>query len=572
MTRWLMAAAVVATVLVATPATAAPRYVEAPPLATVLGKVQVKDVAAGPTQVPLITWGGDIATILANGNKASTAPGSVFAAEGLQLELVREDVFSKQIEAYLSGRSPYLRGTVGMINMAADVLERDPRTRPVVIHQLTWSAGGDALVVKPGIGSAKDLKGRTIALQAYGPHVDYMTKILADAGLSPRDVTLKWLPDLTGSANAPMAAFQQGDVDAAFVITPDALVLTSGGTVGNGAEDSVKGARILLSTKTANRIIADVYAVRSDYFKANRKAVEGFAHGLLLGSEKLDALERNKSARAAEHKATMTAAAKLLLDSEQAISDAEGLYGDAEFAGYRGNVDFFANASFPRSFDKLNTEIQGTFASIGLVAGRAKPTAAGWDYQRLQQGLTDTGAAETPRFDPNQVAAVVTRKQQQGTLAEGELFAFEIFFEPNQNGFSADLYQQAFSKVVDLAATYGGAVITVEGHSDPMGYLRDKKDGKPDVVLGRVKQAAKNLSLSRAVSVRDSIIAYASDKSITLDESQFAVVGHGIAKPKSGACGEDPCAPKSEREWRDNMRVEFRIIQVEAESSVFKPL
>ena len=31
-------------------------------------------------------------------------------------------------------------------------------------------------------------------------------------------------------------------------------------------------------------------------------------------------------------------------------------------------------------------------------------------------------------------------------------------------------------------------------------------------------------------------------------------------------------APKSEREWRYNMRVEFRIIQVEAESSVFKPL
>lgn len=105
-----------------------------------------------------------------------------------------------------------------------------------------------------------------------------------------------------------------------------------------------------------------------------------------------------------------------------------------------------------------------------------------------------------------------------------------------------------------------------------MGYLRDKKDGKPDVVLGRVKQAAKNLSLSRAVAVRDSIIGYAKGKNISLDESQFAVVGHGIGKPKNGLCGEDPCAPKNEREWRDNMRVEFRIIQVEAESSVFKPL
>ena len=51
-----------------------------------------------------------------------------------------------------------------------------------------------------------------------------------------------------------------------------------------------------------------------------------------------------------------------------------------------------------------------------------------------------------------------------------------------------------------------------------------------------------------------------------------AVVGHGIAKPRGGLCGDDPCPPKNEREWRDNMRVEFRIIQVEAESDVFKPL
>ncbi len=107
------------------------------------------------------------------------------------MRLVREDVFRKQVEAYLSGRSPYLRGTLGMINMAAETLNADARTKPVVIYQHTWSVGGDALVVKAGINSAKDLKGKRIALQAYGPHLDYMSKVLADAGLSVRDVTLK---------------------------------------------------------------------------------------------------------------------------------------------------------------------------------------------------------------------------------------------------------------------------------------------------------------------------------------------------------------------------------------------
>src|ERR671918_714742 len=54
---------------------------------------------------------------------------------------------------------------------------RDPRTRPVVIYQLTWSSGGDALVVKSGVRFAKELKGKTVAVQAYGPHVDYLSKI-----------------------------------------------------------------------------------------------------------------------------------------------------------------------------------------------------------------------------------------------------------------------------------------------------------------------------------------------------------------------------------------------------------
>jgi ABC-type nitrate/sulfonate/bicarbonate transport system substrate-binding protein/outer membrane protein OmpA-like peptidoglycan-associated protein len=558
---WLLSASVLA----------APEYVVSKPLTEVLASTRVGDVAAGTTQVPLITWGGDIATILANGNQARTRAGSLMAAEGLDLNLVREDVFAKQVEAYMTGKSPYLRGTAGMLAMAREVLDKDPRTKPVVVYQLTWSAGGDALVIKPGIGSARDLKGKTIALQAYGPHVDYMTKVLADAGLSTNDVKIKWLPDLTGTGNTPMAAFQQKDVDAAFVITPDALALTSGGTVGTGAEDSVKGARILLSTKTANRIIADVYAVRSDYFKSNRKAVEGFVHALMLGEEQLRKLVHDKASRSSDYKAAFAGAAELLLDSREAVADTEGLYGDAEFVGYSGNVEFFETPTYPRRLGVLSDEIQTAFTGIGLLKGSAAMATAGWDYKRLQQGLSATAASGT-RFDQEQVAAVVARKQQQGTLDDSELFSFEIFFEPNQNGFSSDLYQKDFAKVIDLASTYGGALITVEGNSDPMGYLKEKKDGKPEVVLSRIKQAAKNLSLSRAIAVRDSVIEYAKAKGISLDETQFAVVGNGITHPRSGMCGDDPCAPKTEREWRDNMRVEFRIIQVEAESSVFKPL
>lgn len=520
-------------------------------------------------QVPIITWGGDIATIYANGNASYTKKGSLFDQAGLNLKLVREDSFPKQLEAYMSGKSPFIRCTMGMCAQASDLLNKDPRTKPVVIYQLTWSAGGDALVVKSNIKKTKDLKGKTIALQAYGPHVDYLSKVLQGAGLSLKDVKIKWLKDLTGSNSSPMAAFYEKGIDAAFVIIPDALALTSNGTVGTGSEDSVNGARILMSTKTANRIISDVYAVRSDYYKNNKSKVEAFVRALFKANEQTAQI---MSANSSEKRTLLKAAGKILLDAEQATADTQGLYLDAEFAGYAGNVKFFTNKNYPRNLTKLNKEIQGSLKKIGLLSRTSSMSYAKWDYSKLKKGLSKTSTAQKKHFDTNKVASVVSRKQQQGTLEEGEIFSFEVFFQPNQNSFAADLYEDAFKRIIDLSSTYGGALITIEGHSDPMGYLRSKKKGSAQIVLNRIKQSTKNLSLSRAIAVRDAVMDFASQKGISLDASQFAVIGQGITNPKTGMCGSVPCAPKTENEWRSNMRVKFRIIQVEAEASVFSPL
>ncbi len=548
------------------------QYVKAPPLAEAV-KAKVQDVKSeGAVQVPLITWGGDIATILANGNSKNTAAGSIFAKQNLKLKLTRIDDFKQQVEAYMQGETPYLRGTMGMVNMAAELLNSDPRTKPIIIYQMTWSNGGDCLVAKSGIKSAKDLKGKTIALQAYGPHVDYLAKLLRDAGLKMSDVTIKWVKDLTGTDSTPAEALNAKDVDAAMVIIPDGLMLTSNGSVGTGSEGSIKGAKIMLSTKSANRIIADVYAVRSDYFAAHKKDVQNFVHGLLLAEQDVKALFKNKQARLADYKKTVTAAAEILLDSAAATADAEALYGDCEYVGFQGNVKFFTDTNWPRNLHRLSDEVQTSFITGGLLSRKISLQPADWDYNALRTGLTGVDDVEAPKFNTKAVAQVVAKKQNLGTLDEGELFSFEVFFKPNQNSFSADQYSDAFTKVVDLASTYGGAVIIVEGHSDPMGYLRKIKEKASDIVLTRTKQAAKNLSLTRAIAVRDSIMAYSAGKNVNLDPSQFTVMGHGIMQPNTGMCGQLPCAPKAKEEWLSNMRVVFRIIQIEAEENAFIPL
>jgi outer membrane protein OmpA-like peptidoglycan-associated protein len=425
------------------------------------------------------------------------------------------------------------------------------------------------MVVKDYIKSPRDLKGKTIALQANGPHMYYAAKVLADTGLSVKDVKLVWTKDLTGSDETPLKALFENNVDAAMMISPDAMTATAGGNVGTGGE-SVKGARILLSTKTADNVIYDLYAVRSDFYEAHRDEVEKFVQGLMMAEEKLADLMTKKTS--VDYQKMIKGAAKFLVDSDtpQAISDTDGMYDGCVYMGWKGNVRFFTDPNNPRNFERVVHEVQTGLLGMGLMSQRAPLASANWDYAKFAKVLKNTGGVEAPRFDTGKVARVVTQMQAQGTMDKNVLFSFVVNFKPNQNSFSAELYEDAYKQVIDKAATYGGALITVEGHSDPLNYLKRKRTGASALELGQIKQAAKNLSFTRANAVRDSLIEYAKQQRTSLDPSQFTVVGYGILNPVTGMCGEDPCPPKTEQEWLSNMRVEFRIIQVEAEMSSFE--
>jgi outer membrane protein OmpA-like peptidoglycan-associated protein/ABC-type nitrate/sulfonate/bicarbonate transport system substrate-binding protein len=529
----------------------------------------------GPVQagrdvsVPVITWGGDVATIYANGG-ATTQPGSVFARQGLSLRLFREDNFVRGVERVITGETPYLRGTVDMVNAALEVLEE--RGVPMVaIYQLTWSTGGDTIVVRSDQAlSPAELRGKDVALQLYGPHMLYLATVLRDSGLSPTDVRIRWLREATippydtrGVAVDPMTAMQKDpNLAAVAVISPDMLALTSGGTVGSGAESSVRGARLLLSTKTAAAVIADVYAVRRDYFEANRDQVQSFVQGMLQGQEELTALVNARTTRQNDYQEMLRQSAELLRDSSQATADVEGLLQDCTFVGLRGNEQFFTGEGTLRSFDALTRESQDALIEYGLLSRRIALGHAGWSYPQLAAGLQGQPVTAQPRFNPAQVEQIARDRELRGATRQGVLFEFEILFEPNQNEFTAELYRTEFNRVLGLASTYPGAVIVIEGHADPLKYIQDRQAGVAAAQLEQTKQAAKNLSVQRALAVRESVIGLSRAQQLVLDTSQLTVVGAGIDRPKVPN-------PTTEQEWRSNMRVVFQITQVEAELERF---
>ena len=571
-----------------------------------VGSVRVEPVrGAKPLVLPYITWGGDTATFHANGG-LRTKPGSLFAQQGLDFQLKAGDDFVQQVRDYMGGKTPFLRGTFRMIGQASEVIGSDPRTKGVVVMQMTWSAG-DHMVARSHVKTLNDLRGKHIVLQTGGPHVGMLDDVLRSAGLGWDDVRVSWVSDLTGK-QGPAAKFRSdSSVDACFVISPDMIGLTGGlESAGTGAEGTVRDAKVLISTAQLSRSIADVYVCRKDFYDANRPAVERFVAGYLKACEEVVRMKGDYESRGS---ADYTKLLKLTQDIYGADviptleEDAHGLISDCSFVGYPGNVKFFQAQGNPVGFEAFQKNALDLAVDRGYARVRTGlfPSGLNYDSDVFRGYLTATDTGPRERFDAEAALEEIEALGSGDLLDDKTLLSFTISFEANQVEFSEEVYGAEFQRVVDLGSKFGNAVVAIRGHADPSKALIDfVKAGMKKGVLKRsgqrgsyqyylngksldltdtsaivqliqrgafdgsdpdpreTVQAALNLSRLRAERVRDAIAQYAKGRGLSLDPSQVQPVGVGIAEPliaKPGNMGEA----------RQNMRVEFRLVKVPAE-------
>ncbi|WP_299737200.1 ABC transporter substrate-binding protein [uncultured Roseobacter sp.] len=521
----------------------------------------VRDCAPGwNTNMPLIAWGADGIVAHANGNSLSPNDGPLSAAN-LPLELTVRDDFAGQVNDYVSCASPFLRGTLGMLVSAAPVTEADARTEQVIFFKHSFSAG-DGIVASEDISRAADLAGKRVAIQANGPHVDFVGRVLQDAGLSFDDIEIVWTQALTGDGDTPANALANGQADAAAVILPDARFLTSGGAVGTGAEGSVRGAKILISTQEAASVIGDYIAVRADYFDAHRDDIASLVNILFNAEEDM------RSFMARDGDSDRTAMAQLMADAFLGgLPQEEGvfLWQDAITDGWSGNAKHFADPKEPRRFSVLLDEVNLALKGAGRVQRAYNLAIAEWDFASLTEGLDDLTERQIAAFDPEAAAAAVTRLRRTGQLEANTKIDFSVFFEPDSTSFPVNLYADDFAEILRLASTYSGAIITVEGHSDPLHYLRREKDGAAASELRAIRSSTQNLSLDRAIKVVDALESYAESEGVRINRNQFTVDGVGISAPAFNP-------PTTQEEWRQNMRVIFRVLTTQAEATTFAPL
>ncbi len=578
-------------------------------------KSQIGNVAVGAVRgggaisVPFITWGGDIATFYANGG-LKTAPGSLFQKQGLNIELKAGDNFDQQVKDYISGKSPFLRGTFSMIGMASEVIGEDPRTRGVVFLQLTWSAG-DHMVVRNTIKTANDLRGKSILLQKGGPHVGMLNDILRSARIGWDEVNVVWTKDLTGSPDSPSEKFRKdAKYDACFAISPDMASLCGGlDKTGTGAEGTVKGSRVLVSTAQLSHSIADVYVCRRDYYDANKEQITRFVAGYLKGCEEVLELKKKydeKDARGASEYTKLMELAQDIYTKQvvPTVDDADGMISDAVFVLHPGNKEFFTNGRALTGFDTFNTQALDLAAQRGYANRRFDLMASGLDYDSatFKNYLTKM---ESTRAEFDQAALSKSIKEMdEGALADGTILSFSINFRPNQFDFPVEKYKDDFTHVAETAAKFGNAAVVVRGHTDTAlllknvvdagmkkgilervgtpGNFKYKLNGQPfdlekplDVIKAiesgafdglsgedgspkDILQSIQTLSQQRADRVRDTVVSFAVKSSWLVDPKQIQPIGVGIREPIVPK-------PRSEEDAAKNMRVEFRLVKIPAE-------
>ena len=504
------------------------KYVPAAKLPPVQGISSYKPLADRTVRFAVNVWAGWAPIIYANnGFKA----GKLWKAPGgkdfkVELTLIDDPVAMR--DAYAAGNVHIGWATLDMIPLSMEALRKDSRVMPRVYQQVDWSNGGDGIVVRDTVKSVADLRNKTIVLAQNSPSHFFALNALINGGVQPAEVNFKFTQDAFQAA----AAFNADKkISGAVSWSPDIYNLAK-----------VKGNRMLVTTSTANKLIADVWFARADFAKDNPDIIEGLVRGIFDGMEALK--DQNNKA----------AAAKLMaVGYSIPESDALGMQGDAHSTNWAENQDFFLNQNSPTNFERTWNTAYYLYKRIGAVSDKTDFDQV-MDFSVLQKlGKEPKYYEQKNEYDVQ--FAPATAASIQGESNEILTKTVVIHFFPNSwdlskkvtetlNGKDAEkLYDPNGPFVVEeigkMAGQFGAARIVIEGHTDSS-------------MKGQIPEdSVKELSTNRANAVKEAIVK----KFPTLQPNQFSVTGLGWDRPA------DPGDPMNQAK---NRRVEVKVYPLES--------
>jgi len=481
-------------------------------------------------EFPINVWPGWAPIIVANGGMAANEASLFYRKYGFYVHLSLVDDPVKARDLFASGHSHVLWGTLDMMSLFAPELAKDSRTVPVVCQQIDWSNGGDGIVARGDIRSINDFhikagKRRKVVLAQNSPSHYLIMSLLIDAGIDPAEVDFKW----AGDAPAAAKIFVQDKSFDAFVgWSPDIYTVTDQGS----------NARLVVTTGSANHLIADVWAVRNDFFRDHPDIVANLVRGIFEGMD----MVRKDTTNAAR---LLSAAYKLPVEDCSNMIGKDGgiIEGDAHLTNYRENGNFFLDPFNPSNFEIVWNRASTIYKSLGAISlpvPAAKVKAASV-LARMSEEYKEVRDLSQPTFKPG--ALFKNAEAEAGQILTKSVI---ISFEPNRSVLNPDYdatIPTVLGEIGTLAGAFGNAYIVIEGNTDA--------SRKGVVPLDLVRQ----LSYDRADAVRKSII-----EKYKFDPNKFKVLGNGWENPVPGMT--DASNPEHNKK---NRRVEVKVFPLEKE-------
>lgn len=469
-------------------------------------------------------WSGWLPVIAANHGTKANKDSIFFKKYGFQVNMQLMDDPVAARDAFAAGKVHTLWGTVDMMTLFAHDLSQDSRTSPRIFQQVDWSNGGDGIVVRKNIRSVADLKGKTVVLAQNSPSQYYLTSLLMNAGIKLSDVKMKF----TGDAFQAASAFaSETSLDACVSWAPDIYRIP----------ESNKSTRILSTTADANKLIADVYAVRADFAKDHPDIVEGLVAGIFEG---MDMVKKDPS------QPVKWMADAFTIDPKEAM----GMVNDAHSTNFAENVQFFLNAANPTNFERTWKNASLVYRELNQI-NVAVPFDQVMDFTviqaldksgRFKEQKDESVTSFTPgsskvtaekiltqtiriNFYPNSSNPYEPGHDQDGVVIPGTLY------DPNADA--------TLERVARLSGQFARAVIVIEGHSD------SSMKGKVAV------SAVEDLSRQRAEAIKGALV-----QKYKFDPNKFKIEGKGWSVP---ADSNDPMNQSL------NRRVEISVYPPEAQ-------
>ncbi|MDR2848757.1 MAG: OmpA family protein [Bacteroidales bacterium] len=438
------------------------------------------------------TYAGFTPIIEGNGGLEGNENSPFFKKFGVKLKILSQDDF-------LAGRNAFKNGDVQLIYCTTDVRPTELGNSSDMVGSkqvmiLNYSRGADALVVRKGINTVADLKGKKVAVAVSTASHTLLLNILETNGLTQNDIQLIKVESGLEAAQI----FKALQVDAACVWAPDDADILA----------AMPGTKVLFSTKEAANLITDGLIVKDDYLEKNYDKVKNIVEAILWANSELNNSE-----------AKVEAAAKIAgkafgTDEDFVISGC----GNIRFATLEDNANFFGlNASYTGTTgDQIYSKMARVYEQLSLTN---KPI--GWRKASDTHILEDLLANN--KLDNDQTAEKAkTFDAPSREIAGKEAVSNKIViieFASNSALLDADAKAIIDSEIAPIAKQFSGARIRIQGNTDNTGSA----------------EVNKPLSLKRAQAMADYLI-----KEYAFDRNRFIVVGNGSEKAiKAGSTGAD---------------------------------